>query len=148
MTGYFLNTIPIRTKFEEGESFWALIRRVRETILDAFKHTGLPFSSIVDLAASQRESGARALFRTMFVLLEQGMPSIRLGEISSHGEYLYNTGTAKCDLTLFIDAEGEEWDCRLEYSTDLFSAADVAQMANEMVQLFGALAENPSLALH
>jgi non-ribosomal peptide synthetase component F len=148
MTGYFLNMIPIRTKFGEGESFRALIRRVRETIMGAFKHTGLPFSSIVDLAASQRESGARALFRTMFVLLEQGVPSIRLGEISSRGEYLYNTGTAKCDLTLFIDAEREEWDCRLEYSTDLFSEAGVEQMAREMAQLFRTLAEDPSLALH
>jgi hypothetical protein len=143
MTGYFLNMIPIRTKFEEGESFRALIRRVRETILGAFKHTGLPFSSIVDLAASQRESGARALFRTMFVLLEQGVPSIRLGEISSHGEYLYNTGTAKCDLTLFIDAEHEEWVCRLEYSTDLFTAQCAAEMCEEMTRLFGALTEDP-----
>ena len=147
MTGYFLNMIPIRTKFEEGESFRALIRRVRETILGAFKHTGLPFSSIVDLAASQRESGARALFRTMFVLLEQGVPSIRLGEISSHGEYLYNTGTAKCDLTLFIDAEHEEWDCRLEYSTDLFTAQCAAEMCEEMTRLFGALTEDPLRAV-
>jgi hypothetical protein len=78
----------------------------------------------------------------MFVLLEQGVPSIRLGEISSHGEYLYNTGTAKCDLTLFIDAEHEEWDCRLEYSTDLFTAQCAAEMCEELTRLFSALSED------
>jgi hypothetical protein len=83
----------------------------------------------------------------MFVLLEQGVPSIRLGEISSHGEYLYNTGTAKCDLTLFIDAEREEWDCRLEYSTDLFTAQCAAEMCEEMKRLFGALTEDPLRAV-
>jgi hypothetical protein len=82
----------------------------------------------------------------MFVLLEQSVSAPRFGNAFSRA-LPCGTNTAKFDLTLFINAEREEWDCRLEYSTDLFSAAHVAQMAREMVQLFGALAEDPLRAV-
>ncbi|MFM6174998.1 MAG: condensation domain-containing protein, partial [Sphaerospermopsis kisseleviana] len=144
MAGYFLNMIPVRAKFHHGEELPALIRRVRASVLAAFDHSGLPFPAIAELVASQRPSADRSLFRQMFVLLEQGAPSLSLGNATSRGEYPYNTGTAKCDLTLFVDAQGDAWDCRLEYSTDLFSAESAAEMCEDMKHLFGALAENSS----
>jgi amino acid adenylation domain-containing protein len=146
LIGCFLNTLPIRTKFVKDESFRDLLRRVRGSALAAFDHADFPFAKMVELAVSQRGTAGASLFQTMFVLLEQSVPALQLGDAVSR-TLPVETGTAKFDLTLFINAEGETWDCRLEYSTDLFSSADAAQMANEMVQLFGALAEDSSLAL-
>ncbi|MEY3479984.1 MAG: hypothetical protein RIQ71_759 [Verrucomicrobiota bacterium] len=147
MPGYFLNMIPVRTELHDGEEFAALVRRVRGTVLAAFDHSGLPFPSIAELAASRRKSADRTLFRQMFVLLEQGAPTISLGETASRGEYPDNTGTAKCDLSLFVYAEGETWECRLEYSTDLFSRRSASEMCEDMVRFFAALTENPSVNL-
>ena len=147
MPGYFLNMIPVRTELHDGEEFAALVRRVRGTVLAAFDHSGLPFPSIAELAASRRKSAERLLFRQGFVLLEQGAPTISLGETASRGEYPDNTGTAKCDLSLFVYAEGETWECRLEYSTDLFSRRSASKMCEDMVRFFAALTETPSVNL-
>jgi amino acid adenylation domain-containing protein len=146
LIGYFLNTLPIRTKFRKNENFREVVRRVRGSALAAFNNADFPFAKMVELAISQRGVAGASLFQAMFVLLEQSVPAPRLGNAASRTVFC-DTRTAKFDLTLFINAADEMWDCRLEYSTDLFSAADVAQMANEMVQLFGALAEDSSLAL-
>jgi len=139
LIGCFLNTLPIRTKFEEGENFRALLRRVRETVLAAFDHAQLPFAKMVGLALPRRESGDRSLFQAMFVLLEEGVQPVRLDQVVAR-EIICDTGTSKLDLTLFIHAEGDVWDCRLECSSDLFSQEQGARMAGEMADFFRAVA--------
>jgi len=146
LIGCFLNTLPIRTRFRKNESFRDLLRRVRGSALAAFEHADFPYAKMVEFAVAHRGTADASLFQTMFVLLEQSVSAPRFGNAFSRA-LPCGTNTAKCDLTLFIDAEREEWDCRLEYSTDLFSAAHVAQMAREMVQLFRALAEDPLRAV-
>ncbi|MEI6339865.1 MAG: condensation domain-containing protein, partial [Verrucomicrobiota bacterium] len=139
LIGCFLNTLPIRTKFEEGENFRALLRRVRETVLAAFDHAQMPLAKMVGLALPRRESGDRSLFQAMFVLLEEGVQPVRLDQVVAR-EIICDTGTSKLDLTLFIHAEGDVWDCRLECSSDLFSQEQGARMAGEMADFFRAVA--------
>ena len=77
--GYFLNTVPIRTRLARQASFREVLVQVRQTVMAGLEHGGLPFEEIVN-AAGPAESGSRTpLHQVMFVLLEEGIGSWQLG---------------------------------------------------------------------
>ena len=56
----------------------------------------------------------------MFVLLEESIEELPLGDATGHLLWT-STETSKNELTLDIQATGDEWVCRLEYATELFT---------------------------
>jgi len=142
LLGYFLNTLPIRTRLEGGMSFREVVRRVRGTVLAAFDQADLPFEQMVAQAVNGRAGGQPALYQAMFVLLEEALPHVHLGAIPGRFEVV-PTRTSKCDLTLSIQTLEEAWDGQLEYATDLFTAERMAGLAGQLTELLGAMVENP-----
>ena len=142
LLGYFLNTLPIRTRLDENHSFIEVVRQVRKTVLEAFAHARLPFEQIVELAVKERNPGQQPLYQVMFVLLEEGLGHLRLGP--AQGRFLpVETKTCKNDLTLNIRPGDQSLACRFEYATDLFSPARVDSMARHLTELFRSITENP-----
>jgi len=115
---------------------------MRKTLLGAFGHADLPFEQMVELAVKERVAEQQPLYQVMFVLLEEGLPPLRLDQARSQLMPM-DTGTSKNELTLNIQAVGETWDCQIEYATDLFNAEGAARMARELAELFRTIAENP-----
>ena len=142
LLGFFLNTLPIRARLDGIRSFREVVHQVRATVLGALEHSDLPFEQMVALAVKKREAGNQPLFQAMFVLLEEGLPPLRLDQVQSRLVPM-STGTSKSDLTLSVQAAGETWDCQLEYATDLFTAETAARMARHLTELFRSIAENP-----
>jgi amino acid adenylation domain-containing protein len=142
LLGYFLNPLPIRTQLNGNNSFRAIVRQVRETLLGAFSHADLPFEQMVEVAVKEREAGQQPLVQAMFVLLEEGLSPLRLDHAQCRIIPM-ETKTSKSDLMLSIQAVGEVWDCQLEYATDLFTADGAAIMARHLAELFRSVAENP-----
>jgi amino acid adenylation domain-containing protein/non-ribosomal peptide synthase protein (TIGR01720 family) len=61
--GLFLNTVPLRVRLEEGESWEALVRRVYRAEAELLPHRRYPLSQL------QRDFGGEALFETTFNLV-------------------------------------------------------------------------------
>jgi hypothetical protein len=55
LLGYFLNTLPIRTRLEGSRNFREVVQQVRATLLVAFEHSDLPFEQMVELAVKERK---------------------------------------------------------------------------------------------
>ena len=142
LLGFFLNTLPIRTQLDSSLSFREIVRQVRQSLLGAFTHSGLPFEQMVELAVKERESGQQPLYQVMYVLLEERLSPLRLDEVQSR-LVPTRTGTSKNDLMLSIQAASEAWDCQIEYATDLFTAETVARMARHLAELLRSITENP-----
>ena len=142
LIGFFLNSVPIRTRLQENDSFLDVLRRVRETTLGALSHAELPFEQLVELTVKERVQGSSPIYQVMFVLLEEGLPSLRLGEARIRPAPM-TSRTSKNDLVFSIQAADQEWECRLEYATDLFTAEGAAGMARHLEELLGAIPENP-----
>ena len=142
LIGYFLNTLPIRTRVDTNQSFRQLLQQVNQTVWEAFTHADLPFEQMVELAVSSRETGWQPIYQVMFVLLEEPIGDLQLGQVRGV-PVAQDTGTSKNDLLLDIQASGNDWVCRLEYATDLFTEASAAWMANNLAELMRSLAERP-----
>jgi amino acid adenylation domain-containing protein len=143
MIGFFLNMLPMRLKLEGNPGFLEALRMVRATCLDAFEHAALPFEQMVEMAVKQRQAGQQPLYQVMFVLMEEGLPGLRVGDAACREQDLV-ARTSKNDLSWTIQLVGDTWECRLEYATDLFRAATVERMAEQLRELLRSICANPS----
>ena len=146
LIGYFLNTLPIRTRIEAEQTSRQVLNSVTQTLLDAFSHADLAIEEIVEVAVKGRQFGTQPIFQVMFVLLEESTPSLKIGDTTGSPEFIH-TETSKSDLTLFVNATGDEWICRLEYSTDLFDAATIESLSRSYQTLLSGIVAAPDQAI-
>ena len=103
----------------------------------------ISFKKLADeMMVKNRQPGRQPIFQVMFILLEESFGNLRLQNVE--GELLYvHTGTSKNDLTLDVQASGDEWTCRFEYATDLFSSQAAAKMADHFTELLHSIVKVP-----
>ena len=68
LIGFFLNTLLLRARFGERESFLSLVQQVRERALGAYAHPDLPFEHLVAELAPDRDPSRMPLFQVMFIV--------------------------------------------------------------------------------
>ena len=68
MIGLFVNTLAIRTKLSPRETFVDVLKRVRQTTLDAYQHQDLPFEKLVEALQPDRDMSLSPLFQVRFRL--------------------------------------------------------------------------------
>ena len=146
MLGFFLNMLPIRARLDSNSSFRQVLRLVRESLLGAFSHADLPFETMVEMAVKERTLGHQPLYQVMFVLLEEGLPTLQLDQTKAR-LLPVETRTSKNDLTLSIEAVGEVWSFRFEYASDLFTAETVARMGGHLTELLRSITEDPEKSI-
>src|SRR5205823_5015523 len=99
LIGCFLNTVVLRSRFNEGLTCRALVRQVRDRALGAYAHPDLPFERLVAALAPERDASRTPLFQVMFVLHNpEGMSQV--SKVSGNREL--ETGTSKFDLSLLL----------------------------------------------
>ena len=136
IVGMFTNTVALRISLAGDPTFTALLGRVRDTTVDALLHEELPFEKLVEELAPDRTLDHAALTQVQFLYGSLTPPVLDLPGITSRSEALL-TGTAKLDLTMYVDtpAEGQATTLTLEYSTDLFGPAWAEQFLRCMTHL-------------
>ncbi len=142
LIGFFLNTLPIRARLNGEPSFRRVVQDVHEHLLEALAHADLPFEQIVEIAVKGRESARQPLYQVMFVLVEEAPSTVHLGEIAGEPIAIH-TRTSKTELTLSVQATGDAWKCRWEYSRDLFDAKSVVRMAEHFTELLRSVVIEP-----
>ncbi|MCF4968124.1 non-ribosomal peptide synthetase [Nostoc sp. CMAA1605] len=131
LIGFFVNTLVLRTKLAGNFTFEELLARVREVALGAYSHQDLPFDVLVEELQPQRSLSYTPLFQVMFVLQNAPMSEIELSGLNL--SLLENdNGTAKFDLTLFMEETAAGIVGTFEYSTDLFEADTIQRMAQHL----------------
>ena len=130
--GCFLNTLPVRVRWDgdvaTAPSFGDHVRRVRSTILAAVGHGSLPLDEIVSAAADRRSADRAALVTTLFVSTPAGVPSFSRDGVTL-APIPVDTATAKFDLTLFLEGDGEGWRGAFEFDRRRFDDATIARFA-------------------
>jgi len=140
LVGCFLNTVVLRSQFDDRQTFRNLVKQTRERALGAFAHAELPFGRLVATLAPDRDPSRTPLFQVMFVLFDsEGASSI--SNVSRHREL--ENGTSKFDITLFISITDDGLACEMEYSTDIFEAETIRRMCRHFGVLLDGLLRLP-----
>ncbi|WP_264935944.1 condensation domain-containing protein, partial [Streptomyces sp. A012304] len=149
LVGFFVNTLVLRTDTSGDPSFQELVHRVRETALGAYAHQDLPFENLVGEINPARSLSHHPLFQVMFALQNAPMgafelPGLRVAPVT------VPTGTAKFDLGFNLheryDADGAPAGIAgaVEYATDLYDRATVADLVDRWTRLLRAVVADPA----
>ncbi|MFD9392985.1 amino acid adenylation domain-containing protein [Streptomyces sp. NPDC060000] len=100
--GYHVNVLPLRVTVDQGASFRALVRTVRDTFFDALVHAQVPVDSISGLVPRTDSSWRSTLFRHLFNYVPDfGMPDFDLAGLRARPLVARN-GFSKFDLEFFV----------------------------------------------
>lgn len=142
LIGFFVNTLVLRTDLSNTPTFRKLLSRVSDVALGAYAHQDSTFEQLVEELQPQRDLSNTPLFQVMFGLQNAPMSALELSGLNL-SFLARNPGTAKFDLTLFVEAAEEELIGILEYNTDLFEAATINRMAGHFQRLLEGIVANP-----
>ncbi|MFN8517203.1 MAG: amino acid adenylation domain-containing protein [Chloroflexia bacterium] len=144
MIGFFVNTLALRADLADDPSFAELLRRVRETTLDAHANQDLPFEKLVEELHPERSLSQSPLFQVAF--LYQNTPATQFQLAGLTAEPI-DTGcvAAKFDLTLVMEETERGLTGELEYNTDLFDAATIARLHGHFETFLAGIVANPEM---
>lgn len=144
--GFFVNTLVLRSNLAGNPSFKELLKRIRRVALDAYSHQDLPFEKLVEELQPDRSLSHTPLFQVMFALQNFPMPNLEVAGLNLQVQEV-DTGTAKFDLTLFVEDRGRELVATFEYNTDLFKTAIITRMLGHFQTLLSGIVANPNQRL-
>ena len=165
VVGYCVNPVALRARLVDDTgaalTLPALLRQVRQTVLDALAHQDYPIARLVERLRPQRFANRTPLFQVMFVFqstprsADRVFSSVALGA----GNVTLNLAglpvetltledqAAPFDLTLTMAEAGEELGAAFTYNADLFDAATIRRLAGHFATLLAGLAADPDRPL-
>lgn len=124
-TGFFVNTIPLRTVLEQQKDFLYNLTKVNQTCMDAFSHQNVPFEWIVEHSKAERFLNRNPLFQIMMVLQnadETALPN--MGDGVEIAPYKVDPESAMFDMVWnFKEDDGLSVD--VDYNVELFMHCEV-----------------------
>ncbi|WP_063795849.1 non-ribosomal peptide synthetase/MFS transporter [Streptacidiphilus griseoplanus] len=146
VVGAFVNMLPIRTRLADDPTFGQLVRRVRETTLDAHAHQEVPFEQMVADLAVVRDVSRSAVFQTTFAFQNYGDRTARPAPTGWQAEGFTFEGTSThFDLALYMSEQEDGLSGLFTYRSDLFDTATVERFAERLTVLVTAAAADPDL---
>ncbi|WP_420129759.1 amino acid adenylation domain-containing protein, partial [Longimicrobium sp.] len=148
MIGLFLNSLALRTDLSGAPTFRELLRRVRETTLEAYAHQDLPFERILEELAPERSLSHSPIFQVMLNLSnfaegDVSLPGLEVQGIGGAGEV-----ASKFDLTLYAGESPDGIVLHLVYNTALFDAPRVREMLAQMADVLRQAADDADRPIH
>ncbi len=96
LIGNFLNMAALRCDLSGDPTFIELLRRSRDTTLDAFSNSDLPFGALVEHLKFERDPSRNPIFQVMLEVLSTTAPRIGDLEVTS---FQFDPKIAQFDLT-------------------------------------------------
>ncbi len=146
LLGFFVNTLAIRTDLSGDPTFREVLGRVRDVTLEAQAHQDVPFYKLVEELQLKRDQSYNPMFQVMFAFQSASkqmpsLPGLKVTPLS------VENGTAKFDLTLFVEESSPGLQGMLEYDTDLFATDRILRMAGHLQALLEGIVSDPDQRL-
>jgi amino acid adenylation domain-containing protein len=146
LIGFFVNPVALRTDVTEDPTFRQLLRRVRQTCLDALSHQDVPFELVVERCDPAHALTRHPLFQVMFMVHWLPSDLLRLPGVSVE-PIRFGHQTSKFDLTWNLYRHAESYALEVEYNADLFDAATIDYLARHFHVLLSSAVAQPDRRL-
>ncbi len=148
--GFYVNTLALRTQFDENTSFKNLIKFIKETTLGAYEHQAYGFDELVDILKIQRDLSRSPLFDIAVVLQNTDINKQNLPQIDNLQIKPYQTGhvVSKFEVTFNFVEQGDAIRCDLEYNTDLFNADSFEKLKGHFFNIIETTLSTPEIRIN
>ena len=144
LIGFFINTLPIRTRFEPGLSFRQLLALVRESSIGAYDHQELPFEQMVEALNVERDTSRNPLVQVMLQLIElpeatlEQLDGLAVQSVPSRGD------SAKVDLSFDLRRSADQGlSALITYATDVFDGDRIERLRSHLITLLSSVVQAP-----
>jgi hypothetical protein len=145
IVGCFVNTLVLRIDLSGEPSFRELLRRVRETALEAYMNAGLPFEILVTELQLNRDLTHHPLFQVFF-RLDSPSPAIS-AEWHSVRRLEVENETSKFDLEWSIVETPKGLSGTVIFNSDLFEVETISEMIERYKLLLSEIIQDPDQPL-
>jgi amino acid adenylation domain-containing protein len=142
LIGCFVNMLALRTQVAGDLSFVDLLKRVRDTTLDAFEHQNVPFEKLIEELQPERSLSHTPLFQVVIVLQNTPAAQLRLRDLAL-APFHTEIQTSKFDLTLSLTQINAGLRVAFEYNKDLFDESTIARLTNHFIELLRSIGACP-----
>ena len=147
LLGFFVDTIVLRTQFEENHSFTDLVSKVRENTLEAFSNKEIPFDYLVKELLPSRSLSINPFFQVMFVYNSDGKATTFNSDLEFKKQDDIHLKSSKFDLTLFVNEKDGLLSTTLEFATDLFERSTIQRFSAHFNNLVKAVINNSEVSI-
>jgi phenylacetate-CoA ligase len=144
LIGFFINTLPIRTRFKPEQSFRELLVQVRDTSIDAYDHQELPFEQMVEALKVERDTSRNPLVQVMLQLIE--LPETGLDQLDGLAAQSlpFSSDSAKFDLSLYLRRSADQGlSASITYAKDLFDGDRIVRLRSHLITLLNSVLQAP-----
>jgi amino acid adenylation domain-containing protein len=147
LIGFFVQTLPLRMGLAGDPSFRVLLRRVRQTTVDAYAHQDVPFDELVDELNVERSLSHAPVFQTMIALQNAApdagpaLPGVRAEPLG------VQVRTGQGYLTLYMDEDEHGLAANFQWPAELWDPPTMERLAGHLLTLMAAAAGAPDAAL-
>jgi amino acid adenylation domain-containing protein len=149
--GFYLNTLPLRTRFRGHQGYDKLLEQVKETALGAFGHQDYPFDRLVEELELKRELNRSPLFDVFLVLQNTRTNAAAGKDTGMQGLTIENydaeINVSKFDITFYFMELEDGLYFLTSYNTDLFTTTHIQRQAQHFKGIVTAIVETPGQGL-
>ena len=133
LIGFFVNTLVMVADTSGNPTARELLRQVRGTAIGAFAHQDLPFERLVEELQPERGLG-QPLFQVMFTFQNFLEGPLAISNLKVKEERI-EVDSAKFELALTIDEDGDRVTGTIEYARDLYERETIILLSGHLTRL-------------
>lgn len=147
ITGFFVNTIPLRTILDPEMSWSQVLSAVRESCLEAYQHEEVPFEWIVDHIGVIRELSRAPIFQIMVILqnanegFQLNLPDLLCNSVS------VQTQTSMYEMSWNFIEDESSLSINLDFNTQLFEIETIQRLLLNFEQSLASLVKAETLPI-
>jgi amino acid adenylation domain-containing protein len=140
--GLFVNTIILRLRFDNSQSFKDLLHSTRKTTLEALAHHDLPFEKLVEMLQPERIINVNPITQILFAYQNTPRPHLDLEGIIPERVLIKDT-VSPFDLTFYAWENAGVIEGEIEFNSDLLEHETIIRLKDNFICLLESVIENP-----
>ena len=146
LIGFFVNVLPLRSRFSADMTFSAFLARTQDTLLGALEHQDLPLDMIVESCGVPRHKGMNPLVQVLFVMNNLPGRTQSMGGLSVEPLAAVQ-GHSKFDMALFVDEEEGQLLGNWQFATTLFGHERIQYLVKAWIALLEQIVADQDIQL-
>lgn len=140
--GFFNTLLPLPVTIDPGETFDALVSRVKVIVVDSLKYPDVPLEQLAQELASTNEGPGGALYQALFSFQDARQRTINWGGLAHQNILIFQRGATE-DLGMWFVESGDGLHGGLTYNTDLFTSETAQKLRERYLSLASAVVASP-----
>ena len=148
LIGFFVNILVLRCDLGQDPSFNDVLRRTRETVLEAYARQDIPFEYLVEAIEPERDLNKSPLFQVMFALQNAPVEDAVSERLQMSALVpASKQAVARYDLTFNLTETAGGILGVMEYSSDLFDSDTIDNLLAQYTLLLEQIVDQPELPI-